>query len=71
MWKVTYAIDSLDPNPTVKTFDTEYEAQEWLHEEAYSRVDHMVQHSPYSVSVEEYEQWHEQELALARIDRVD
>lgn len=70
MWKVTYAIDSLDPNPVVETFEEEYEAIDWLNDETKRRVDHIVEHSPYSVSEEEYEQWHEQELALARIDRV-
>jgi hypothetical protein len=47
MWKVTYAVDSLDPNPTVKTFDEEYEAIDWLGDEMSRRVDHVVQHSLY------------------------
>ena len=36
-YKVTYAIDSLDTNPVIKTFESEYEAQEWLNDEAMLR----------------------------------
>ena len=32
MWKVTYAIDSLDPNPMVMQFEEEYEAIDWLND---------------------------------------
>ena len=69
MWKVTYAVDSLDPNPTVKTFDEEYEAIDWLGDEMSRRVDHVVQHSPYSISESELVGIQETEASLARIDR--
>ena len=29
-YKVTYAIDSLDTKPVIKTFEQEYQALEWL-----------------------------------------
>ena len=69
MWKVTYAVDSLDPNPTVKTFDEEYEAIDWLGDEISRRVDYVMQHSPYSVSESELVGIQETEASLARIDR--
>jgi hypothetical protein len=70
MWKVTYAIDSLDPDPVVMEFEEEYEAIDWLNDETKRRVDHIVQHSPYSVSEEDLTGLFEQEFSLARIDRV-
>lgn len=69
-YQVTYAIDSLDPNPVVETFETECEAIDWLHEEFERRVAHIVEHSPYSVSEEEYQSICEVEYSLARIDRL-
>lgn len=70
MWKVTYAIDSLDPDPVVMEFEEEYEAIDWLNDETKRRVDHIVEHSPYSVSEEDLTGLFEQEFSLARIDRV-
>ena len=70
MWKVTDAIDSLDPNPVVMEFEEEYEAIDWLNDETKRRVDHIVEHSPYSVSEEDLTGLFEQEFSLARIDRV-
>ena len=37
-YKVTYAIDSLDPNPTIKVFDNHDEMQDWITDEVNSRV---------------------------------
>ena len=68
MWKVTYAVDSLDPNPTVTMFNEEYEAIDWLSDEMSRRVDHVVQHSPYSISESELVEIQENEASLARID---
>jgi len=70
MWKVTYAIDSLDSDPVVMEFEEEYEAIDWLNDETKRRVDHIVEHSPYSVSEEDLTGLFEQEFSLARIDRV-
>lgn len=69
-YKVTYAIDSLDPNPTVETFETESEAINFLHEELERRVAHVVEHSPYAISEDEYQAICEAEYSLARIDRI-
>lgn len=69
-YKVTYAIDSLDPNPTVKLFEDEWEALDWLSDAINDRVDYIVQHSPYSISDKEYESILEIEQSLTRIERV-
>ena len=69
MWKVTYAIDTLDTKPTVKTFDEEYEAIDWLGDEMSRRVDHVVQHSFWALSESELVGIQENEASLARIDR--
>mgnify|MGYP003626271143 CR=1 FL=1 len=69
MWKVTYAIDSLDTNPVIKTFEQEYEAIDWLNEEQSHRVDQIVQHSQYLISEKELEEIEENEASLSRIIR--
>ena len=69
-YKVTYAIDSLDSNPTVKTFEHEYEAEEWLFDEVQRRVDYVVQHSPYTITDEEYQEIEENEYSLVRIEEL-
>ena len=69
-FKVTYAIDSLDPNPTVKIFDEEYEALEWLNDEVQRRIDYVVQHSPYTISEKEYLMIEENEYTLVRIEKL-
>ena len=70
-YKVTYATDSLDTKPVIKTFETEYEAEEWLNDEVQHRIDHTVQHSPYTISEEEYRDIEEYEYSLARLEKVD
>ena len=69
-YKVTYAIDTLDTNPTIKTFEHEYEAEEWLHNEVQERIDYTVQHSPFSISEEEYREIEEYEYTLVRIQKL-
>jgi len=69
-YKVTYAIDSLDTQPVVKLFDEEYEAEEWLHNEIQERMDYTVQHSPFSISEEEYQEIEEYEYSLVRIEKL-
>ena len=69
-YKVTYAIDSLDTNPVIKTFETEYEAEEWLYNEVSERIDYTVQHSPYTISEEEYQEIEENEYTLVRIEKL-
>ena len=69
-YKVTYAIDSLDINPVIKTFEFEYEAEEWLNDEVQRRMDYIVQHSPYTISEEEYREIEESEYSLIKIEEV-
>jgi len=69
-YRVTYAIDYLDPNPTVKLFEDEWEAHEWLSDAMASRVDYIVQHSQYSLSEDDLQAIEETEASLARIERV-
>ena len=69
-YKVTYAIDSLDTKPVIKTFDEEYEALEWLENEVQERIDYTVQHSPFSISEKEYQEIEENEHTLVRIEKL-
>ena len=70
-YKVTYAIDSLDTKPVIKTFETEYEAEEWLNDEVQHRIDYTVQHSPYTISEKEYKEIEEYEYSLVRLEKVE
>ena len=70
-YKVIYAIDSLDTKPVIKTFDEEYEALEWLENEVQERIDYTVQHSPFSISEEEYRDIEEYEYSLVRLEKVE
>ena len=69
-YKVTYAIDSLDPNPTIKIFEHEYEAEEWMNDEIQRRISYTVEHSPFSISEKEYEEIEENEHTLVRIEKL-
>ena len=69
-YKVTYAIDSLDSKPTIKFFESEYEAEEWLHNEVQERISWTVEHSPYTISEEEYRDIEEYEYSLVRIEKI-
>ena len=70
-YRVTYAIDSLDPQPKVKNFDFEHEAVDWLSDERARRIDFTIMHSPYLVSETDRLALEETEAALSRIERVD
>lgn len=61
---VTYAIDSLDPNPAVELFDTMSEAQDWIADEMQRRIEWVVSHSPYPISEDELDEMREAEYAL-------
>ena len=69
-YKVTYAIDSLDTKPVIKIFESEYEAEDWLHSEVQERMDYIVQHSPYTISEKEYQEIEENEYTLVRIEKL-
>ena len=66
-YTVTYAIDSLDTCPTVKTFDCIYEAQDWIAGEVQRRIEHAVSHSPYTLTEADIEALEEAEYSLVRI----
>ena len=70
MFKVVYAIDSLDPNPDVWTFDTESEACAFAREEIQRRVDFVTQHSNTKISDTIYQNLWESESSLVRIEEV-
>jgi len=65
---VTYAIDTMDPNPSVELFDTMSEAQDWVADEMQRRIDWTVSHSPYPISEEELDEMRETEFTLVRIE---
>ena len=71
MWKVTYAIDSLDSHPDVIHFEEQWEALEFASEEMQRRVDFQVQHSTYALSEEDVRAIEEHETQLIRIDSVE
>jgi hypothetical protein len=47
---VSYSIDHMDTNPTKRVFDDINEAHDWIHDEVSRRVQHVVDHSPYTLS---------------------
>ena len=69
-YKVTYATDYLDPKPVIKFFDEHYEMEEWIFDEVQRRMDYVVQHSPYTISEEEYREIEEYEYSLVRIEEI-
>ena len=69
-YKVTYAIDSLDSNPTIKIFDNHYDMEEWVHDEVQRRVEFQIEHSPFSVSEKEYREIEEYEYSLIRMEEI-
>ncbi len=69
-YKVTYAIDSLDTNPVIKTFETEYDAEQWISESVQQRMSFLIEHSPYTISEKEYEEIEENEYSLVRIEKL-
>jgi len=69
-YKVTYAMDSLDTKPVIKTFDEFYEAEEWLHNEVDRRVNFTIEHCPYKLSDREIINIEESEYSLVRIEEI-
>ena len=69
-YKVTYAIDHLDSNPTIEYFDEWYDMQDYVQDEIQRRIDYTVQHSPFTISQEEYEQIEEYENSLIKIEEL-
>ena len=61
-YKVTYAIDTLDPKPTVKVFDCFDTMQDWISEERSRRVEFSMTYSPYSWSEKDLENANEKNV---------
>ena len=68
VWLVTAAVDSLDPSPEIIALATESEALDWVSEAVQARIEHMVSHSPHSVSDTDLWDFEEQEYALFNIE---
>lgn len=64
---VTVSVDSMDPSPDVISFDTVWEAQDWVSEEVSRRVQFRVDHSTEEVTEEELDNWTEEEMTLVHI----
>ena len=69
-YRVTIAVDSLDPNPAVYEFDTGDEATDFLYTSVNDSVQWRVDHSPYSISEEERESMVEEEMMLVRLEKI-
>jgi len=72
-YKVTYYNDCgawVDPNPTIKIFDLEDEATDWILEEVRRRVDDIVENSFDTVSEEERSGLEEEEWYRIKIEEV-
>ena len=69
-YKVIYPIDSLDPIPTIKTFDSHYDMEEWVHDEVQRRIEFQIEHSPFSISEKEYREIEEYEYSLIRMEEI-
>ena len=63
-------VDTLDTNPTTSEPMPEWEALDVKADWANDTINHIVQHSPYSISEEEYEELYEHELSLIVIEEV-
>ena len=72
-YKVTYYDDCgawVDPNPTIKIFDLEDEATDWILEEVRRRVDDIVENSFDTVSEEERSGLEEEEWYRIKIEEI-
>jgi hypothetical protein len=65
---VTYAIDSLDPKPTCIAFLDESEMNDWIACNVAERVQYLVDHSPYTIREDEFEEIQESEMSLVHIE---
>lgn len=64
---VSYSIDIMDTNPTKMEFDNINEAHDWIHDEVSRRVEHVVSHSPYTLSETDIQDLEANEYALVSI----
>ena len=70
-YKVVAAIDSLDPNPDVFMFDDHDEAADFIYDEVQRRINHEVEHSPYSIDEKELQDMLEVEMSLFTLSKTD
>ena len=49
-YRVTIAVDSLDPNPEVTEFEDFYEAEDFIHDSVDQSVQSLMSQSPYIIS---------------------
>jgi hypothetical protein len=64
---VVASVDAMDSHPDVIAFDTVWEAQDWIADEIERRVQHQVDHSPYTVTDDDREAMTENESTLFTI----
>ena len=69
-YQVTYACDSLDPNPIVKIFNEFNEMSDWIEEEVSNRMDWIIQHSPWTISNDEWYELQENEYSLIKVKEI-
>lgn len=67
-YRVTIAVDSLDPNPEVIEFEDFYEAEDYIHDSVNQSVQWIMSHSPYIIEEKEYDELLEQVMSLTRLD---
>ena len=67
-YRVTIAVDSLDPNPEVLEFEDFYEAEDYIHDSVDQSVQWIMSHSPYIIEEKEYDELLEQVMSLTRLD---
>lgn len=63
-------VDTLDTKPTTSEPMPEWEALDVKADWASETMNHIVQHSTYSISEQEYEELYEHELSLIVIEEV-
>lgn len=68
-YKIYVHVDMLDTNPTVTTYDSEWEAMDARHEAIEHAVQWRVDHSPYTIDEDELEAIREEESLLVKIHR--
>jgi len=64
---VSYSIDTLDTNPTKMVFDNINDAHDWIHDEVARRVQHVVDHSPCTLSETDIQDIEANEYTLVSI----
>ena len=69
-YQVTYACDYMDTNPTVKVFDLFEDMSDWIEETVSQRMDWIVQHSPWTISNDEWYELQENEYSLIKVKEI-